>query len=409
MNEKKALRILFIAPYQPDLIHVRSFQFIRHLAKAGHLITLVYFDRKENTTPSAQLKTLCEKIYPFSLPVYKSLLNYLVAIPTQKPLQVMHGFQKQMYEQILSLAGSTNPPYDAIHFEHIRSVIYGVKLFEEIASSGIPYIWDSVDSITHLFSQAAEKHPNWMMRKLLALETQRTSRYEPKAASKFNQVLVTSQKDKQVFSNLLKNENLTAAITILQNGVDLEYFTPMEKELRKADTLVISGKMSYHANENMVHKFVLEILPLIWKEKPATKLTVVGQNPSPKIQAYAQDSRINITGWVEDIRPYLRQATAAVAPLTYGAGIQNKILEAMACETPVVATCIATQALHAVNEEDILVSDDTHQFANYVLSLLNDQQLAAKIGQAGRQYVEKYHSWDVSAKDLEKIYRHDHQ
>lgn len=408
MDEKKPLRILFITPYQPDLIHVRSYQFIRHLAKLGHSITLIYFDSKENAAPSADLKNLCEKIYPFELPRYKSLLNYLFTLPTKKPLQVMHGYQRKMYNQIHSLVGTKNRPFDAIHFEHIRSVNFGFKLLDEMPAVSIRCVWDSVDSITHLFTQAAQKHPRWTMRKLMSIETRRTSHYEPIAASKFKQVLVTSQMDKQVYSELLKRENLAANITILQNGVDLEYFSPIKTSPREADTLVISGKMSYHANENMVHKFMGEILPLIWQKKPDTKLWVVGQNPSPKILAYAQDRRIKITGWVEDIRPYLCRATASVAPLTYGAGIQNKILEAMSCETPVIASGIAAQALQAVDGEEILVADDSQQFANYVLSILSNQQLATKIGKAGRLYVEKMHSWEKAANDLENIYRHNY-
>jgi len=111
-----------------------------------------------------------------------------------------------------------------------------------------------------------------------------------------------------------------------------------------------------------------------------------------------------VTGTVKDLPPYLQQATVAVAPIAYGVGIQNKVLEAMACATPVVTTPQAVSALEVCSGEDVLVAQEPGEFADAVLSLLYDQQARQRLGQAGRLYVEEHHKWDSIAGQLVGIY-----
>jgi glycosyltransferase involved in cell wall biosynthesis len=235
-------------------------------------------------------------------------------------------------------------------------------------------------------------------------ELRRTERYESWLLSQFNQVLVTSQADKEAFIKLTNSQTENWPISVLPNGVDLEYFTPNTDVKRELATLVISGKMSYHANVSMVMYLYKSILPLIWEQDPDMKLWIVGKDPPQVIRDIGDHPAITVTGTVDDIRPYLRQATVAVTPLTYGAGIQNKVLEAMACGTPVVTTPRAVSALNVRPGEEILVAQEPHEFAKKVLALINDPEYQRKVGQAGRQYVEKDHHWGHVAQQLEGIY-----
>ena len=111
-----------------------------------------------------------------------------------------------------------------------------------------------------------------------------------------------------------------------------------------------------------------------------------------------------VTGTVADLRPYLSQATIAAAPITYGAGIQNKVLEAMAMGTPVVATSKAVSALPVRNNEEVLIADNPESFSEEVIRLLRDQRLRNQLAQKGRRYVEQNHGWDGIVERLEKIY-----
>lgn len=397
------MKILFIAPYQPNLIRVRPYQLIRHLSKQGHQITLIFYDSKIDPEVQLQLEKICHQVIGFESSNILSLINVISSLPGKTPLQANYGWVPTMDKTINQLIQNGNFHFDVIHIEHIRAVKYGLSIIKN-NSLYPPICWDSVDSITHLFSQASKQHPNRLARFVLKLEVKRTAKFEPETASLFNQVLVTSPTDHQIFLDLLNQNKKQAQITVLPNGVDLEYFMEDESIHREEKTIVISGKMSYHANQKMVLRFVEDILPKVWAIDPEVKLWIVGKDPGEKIRSLAEDQRIEVTGWVADIRPYLQKATLAVAPLAYGAGIQNKILEAQACGTPVITSHSAIQALDVIPGQDLLASDDNDEFANLILDLIVDKEKRTRIGKNGRLYVESNHSWDAVATQLGYLY-----
>ncbi|MFQ5924078.1 MAG: glycosyltransferase, partial [Anaerolineales bacterium] len=153
-----------------------------------------------------------------------------------------------------------------------------------------------------------------------------------------------------------------------------------------------------------VHHFVELILPRIWSERMEVQLWIVGKDPPQSVRQLAKDGRIQVTGTVHDIRPYLRSATLAVAPAPYTVGIQNKVLEALACKTPVVASSQAASGLTARNYQELLVADDPDEFAKAVLTLLAEPGIRRTLGRAGRRYVKQHHSWSNSVTKLEGIY-----
>jgi glycosyltransferase involved in cell wall biosynthesis len=217
-------------------------------------------------------------------------------------------------------------------------------------------------------------------------------------------MLVTSPADKEAFLSLRPEENGSESVSVIPNGVDLSYFQPGPDSLRERDTIVISGKMSYHANVSMTLHLVQDILPLVWERLPGVRLWVVGKDPARELQALGDHPNITITGGVPDLRPYLQRASLSVAPIIYGAGIQNKILEAMACGTPVITTSLATTAIRACKGEDLKVADGPRAFADTIIALLNDPPERQAIGRAGRAYVEREHDWSSIAASLEEIY-----
>lgn len=406
-KEKDAMKILFVVPYVPSLIRVRPYNLIKYLSKRGHRITLLTLWTSESEKKQlADLNNYCEHIYSFKLSKANSYWNCLKAIPSGLPLQSVYCWNKAMDDQLNSLIKNNmfENRFDVVHVEHLRGAKYGISIHKIAGNStNIPVVWDSVDSISHLFRQAARQNTSRMKRLLTNFELDRTEKFEEYLVSRFEKVLVTSQIDKEAFLSLNGNVKFDN-IEILKNGVDLEYFRFVEGLERDPETLVVSGKLSYHANESMVIYLVEEILPRVWEKRPEVKLWIVGKDPTPKIISYGSNPNITITGTVSDIRPYLRKATIAVAPITYGAGIQNKVLEAAACSTPVIATSKAASALDILPGEEILLADNTEDYAELIIKLLADKAQQAALGSAGRKYVEKNHSWDQIAEQLEYLY-----
>jgi glycosyltransferase involved in cell wall biosynthesis len=296
------------------------------------------------------------------------------------------------------------PLADVVHVEHLRGADYGLAIGEDAGAT--PVIWDSVDCITHLFEQAVRNRTDHLGRLINRVEVERTRRFEGSLLPRFDRVLVSSRVDREALLDLASPvDRANAAVNVLSNGVDLDYFAPGEEQ-RHANTLVFSGKMSYHANESAVLHLLREIMPRIWAVRPDTRLVVVGKDPSRQLRRLLaeESARVQVTGTVADIRPYLRTATVAVVPLVYGAGCQNKVLEAMGCGTPVVATPQAVSALNTKPGQDVLVAAAATAFADAVLTLLANPEQCRAIGAAGRRYVEEHHRWLDVAGRLESIY-----
>ena len=182
--------------------------------------------------------------------------------------------------------------------------------------------------------------------------------------------------------------------------------------------------MSYHANITAALYLVEQVMPLVWAKRPDVQVQIVGKDPTSEIRslgkpvlngfrAAAKDQRgisegskrVIVTGTVPDLRPYLYSATLAALPVPYGAGIQNKVLEALACATPVVTTPQAVSALRDIQVgEHLLVGECPCDLAAHILRLLADPDHRQRLAFRGRHYVERYHDWYDIVLQLESIY-----
>lgn len=402
-------RVLFVVPYVPNLIRVWPYNLIRHLTERGNRVTvLTLWSSPQEKESLEQLRPYTERILAAQLPRWQSALNCLLALPTRKPLQAVYCWAPALARQIATLLNSPDQQdeFDVMHVEHLRGAAYGlqVKSLNGKARRPLPVVWDSVDSISLLFRQAAQRSKSLTSRGMTWFELGRTERYEGWLMGQFDHVLITSRMDRQALLSALPPGVTSAPASVLRNGVDLDYFKPDPKVLRDPARLVISGKMSYHANVTMVLHFVQEIMPLVWASRPDVRLMIVGKDPPREIQSLASNQNITITGTVPHLPPYLQQSALAVAPIAYGVGIQNKVLEAMACATPVVTTPQAVSALDVQPGRDVMVAEDPARFAGTILDLLGNPVQRDHLGQAGRCYVETYHDWSTVAAQLEDIY-----
>ena len=399
------MNILYVTPYVPSQIRTRSYNLIRALVDLDHSVTLLAVS---STTPedeerAAELAKWGVQIETFRVPVWRSLVNCARAIPTREPLQAVYAYHPTMERRLGELLKQER--FDILHVEHLRAarLMRGVRDW--------PTVYDSVDCISLLFEQAMQDSSQWRSRLITRFELGRTRRYEAQLLTNCHHVVISSHRDKDALEELgrryLPQQEKAAPTSVITNGVDLEYFSPRSEGNPPHDrTVIFTGKMSYHANVAAAVYFVQDVLPHIWSQEPTVEFWIVGKDPPNAVRQLAQDDRIQVTGTVDDLRPYLDRATVAVCPVTYAAGVQFKVLEAMAMGKPVVCTTAAYEGLDAHAEKEVLVADDPQTFAEQVLRACKEPGLAQRLAVAGRHYVETHHSWNTGAQRLVDIYEH---
>lgn len=407
------MNILFVLPYTPTPIRSRPYNLLQTLLRRGHSVTLAtVWENRAERDQLALWQQAGARLLAAPLGKTRRAWNLLRGLPGGRPLQAGYSWQPALAQSLAAAAQDKACPYDIIHVEHLRGARYGLWLAANCRQGDrpAPIVWDSVDCISYLFDQAAHHSRSLPGRLMARADLERTRRYEAWLTTQFARVLVTSRVDK-TFMDLLsasyapgKAVESESPCQVLSNGVDLSYFTPSDLP-READRLVFTGKMSYHANATAALYLARSVMPRIWAHRPQTTLSIVGQKPGREVQALARDPRIRVTGYVADIRPHLQSASVAVAPMVYGAGVQNKVLEAMACATPVVATVQAAAALETVDERDVLLGADADGLAQGVLTLLSDCEKRRRLGAAGRAYVTMHHDWRSIVERLEEIYQ----
>jgi len=389
------MRVLFVVPYVPSRIRVRPFELIRALARLGHRLHLVMLRPPEDAwAPDAPLRDVCERVDEFPLSRSRTLANAGLAIVGHGPLQAAYSRHAGASGHLAALLASE--AFDVLHVEHLR----GVTLIEGL--EGIPIVFDAVDSIAHLFEQTARSAARWQQRLTARLDLRRTERFEARVPYRFPRMLVTSPVDKDAFVQLAGPAS-EARIDVLPNGVDWAYFAP-GSAAREPATVIFTGKMSYHANEAAALELAQRVMPEVWARQPEARLIIAGKDPSAGLRALATDTRIEVTGFVDDLRPLFARATVAVSPMVYGAGIQNKVLEAMASGVPVVTSLQVCASLAAEPGHDLLVGATPAEMAQHVLRVFEEPGLARRLGESGLCYVRRCHDWTAIGRRLTGVY-----
>jgi glycosyltransferase involved in cell wall biosynthesis len=222
--------------------------------------------------------------------------------------------------------------------------------------------------------------------------------YEKRIYEKFDRCLVVTQRDKE----LLESLNPRIRCTVIPIGVDVDYFSPIDIN-EEPSSLTLLARLQYPAAIANVFYFYNEIFPLILREKPDVKLYLVGRDPAKGIVDLSADPSVCVTGYVNDIRPYLAKSTVFIAPEILGTGMKYKVLEAMSMGKAVVTTTLGAQGFDVRNREHLVVADTSHEFARETVSLLTDRRTRAALGANARKLVKEQYSWEAVAKMLNEL------
>ncbi len=203
----------------------------------------------------------------------------------------------------------------------------------------------------------------------------------------------------------VREEVPSARTVVIPNAADVDYYQPRPSDSPSdGRTVLFFGLMSTLPNIDAVTWFVRAIWPRIVADRPEARLRILGGHPPQSVRDLA-GPRVEVAGFVEDLRPHLASATALVVPLRLGGGTRLKIVEGMAMGKAVVSTTLGSEGIEAVAGRDILIADEPVAFAASVIRLLDDPTLAQQLGSAARKLAVERYAWKAAAATLERFFR----
>lgn len=230
-------------------------------------------------------------------------------------------------------------------------------------------------------------------------------RYEQKMLDRFSCVITVSELDRRFMMDM----GATVPIHVVSNGVKTDFFTPRDPDRPWPDTptLTFHGIMSYVPNEGAAIRLVERVMPRVWASHPDVRVQLVGRTPTEAVSALADSAaaagRVEVTGEVDDVRPYLWDASVCVFPIFTGSGVKNKLLEASAMAKPMVATRSSIGDLDLDDGQEALVRDDDEGLAQAIVTLLDNPDQARQLGDAARRVVQEHHTWEEAGRRIGQL------
>lgn len=266
--------------------------------------------------------------------------------------------------------------------------------------AGVPVLLFAHNVEHMIWKRVAGTTRSPIRRLALEIEWRKSRRYEAMACRRANHVVAVSDADRALLSEMAPS----ASVDVVPTGVDVDFYAPTSSAESPAE-LVYVGSMDWYPNEDGVTWFISEALPLVRKQFPAVRMTIVGRNPTRELRRLATTSGIRVTGTVDDVRRFLDKASLCIVPLRIGGGTRLKIFEALAMGKATVSTSIGAEGLPVSPGRDIVIADGASDFADAVIDLLQNPDRRRALGIAGRRLVVGHHSWSQVARNFDKYCR----
>ena len=384
--------ILLISRCPPYPLHFGDRLIIWHLARElagrGHTIDLLaLYDREDDPQEIEEYRDFFRHIELIretrrSAEAYlRRLLNPSVRFAKNADM----SFSPELWRQIERHLQRYD--YDVAHCFGSVSVYEFHPLFADMPNLITPYESHA------LYLESAARQGQVSARLRLPV----VRRLERFMFTPYDRTVVIAEKDRETLRSLQPE----LAVDLIPNGIELGRF-PLRGAGRASETLLFVGNFEYRPNQDAARLLIGKIMPAIWQQMPQTQLQLVGNNPRDWMLNLA-DSRINVTGRVPDVQPYLARATAFICPLRMGAGLKNKVLEALAMGIPVVATPLSVDGIKVEHGRSAIIAE-AKDIAAAALEVLRDEDLRQGLSARGRELVEAKYTWEQTATSYERLY-----
>lgn len=394
------MRLLFLAhriPYPPNKGEkIRSFNILRHLAARHEVHLAALVDDPADAATGSGLRPMVNELLVERIDVPWRKHASLSALLDGNPVTLRYFYSPRLQARIDDLLDRI--PVDAV-FCSSSPMAEFVFRSRHAAALQVRSYMDLIDVDSRKWEQIASRSPLWSAW-LYKREARLLSSYERRLASQFRHLLVVSEEERKCFPGAPP-----ANLHVVANGVDLEHFFPDFSPATPipGPAVVFTGVMDYWPNIDGIKWFVDNIWRLVLKAEPAARLYIVGSRPTREILRLASVPGVTITGHVRDVRDYVGCARVCIAPLRLARGVQNKVLEAMAMGRPIVVTPEASEGIQAENGRDFLVAAGETAFAEAVVRLLRDAELARTMGNSARRSMETGYQWSSNLGRLDEL------
>lgn len=383
------MKIIVVLPRFPYPLEkgdkLRAYNQIKELSKHNDIYLFAASHSKVNPEHLEALQPYCKEMMVVRSPKLVNLKNVVRNYFSTKSLQIGYWDSLKVRKACKGFVHRVNP--DVIYSQMVRTMPWVSRLHE-------PKVMDFQDALS-MNAERRMEHSHFLWHYILHFEFKMLRSTEYNSFKIFDALTIISEPDSDAIPR-----KRNCDITIVPNGVDFDYFRPLEHE-KKYD-IVFCGNMCYEPNVRAAVCLAMKIMPLVWKSHPKATLLLAGAYPKKKI-VHLADSRITVSGFVDDIREAYASARVFAAPMLTGSGLQNKLLEAMAMGIPCVTTSIANNSLGAVGGKEILVGDTLEQFASHLVDLLQSEDHRQKMVAAASEFVHGNYSWERSCERLEQV------
>ncbi len=386
MEPSSRPRILVITPRFPlpaiggDKLRISKI--IAGLAQHFDVDVFACYSQAAELQALPELQLLCREVHVHRLTRSTKVRNTITGWLRGYPLQVAHYLDRSAQRQVAALLATRR--YQLVLPHLVRSLEYAKTVPRE------RIVLEMTDAIAMNYSRI--ERPRTPMELLYLVERGRLARYEREATERVAAAVVVSAADR----DYLRGLGASGRIEVIGNGTTSE---PIPTAQVEPDTIAFLGNLRYAPNQDMVLRFARDIFPLVLRQRPSARFMVIGADPPQRIQQLHDGNRIIVTGTVSDPQQLLAGAVVSVCPMSFGAGVQNKILESMAVGVPVVTTSAGLEGIAAQPGQQVLVADEDAGFARLVVEVLSDTSARERLGAAGRELVARDYRWDERLAD----------
>ena len=379
----------------------RGYNLVREIGKYNevHLLAFLHtdiLDTPERVEESAEaLKRHCASVRYFPLWPKRSRMHKVAAFGAgllyPKPFSVLAHLSAAYRDAVRSTLEAHQ--IDLLHVDTI-----GLAPYRRFAQ-GCPCVLTHHNIESQLMARRAEVETSTLHKIYVAQQAKRLRSYEAEQSPLFDANIVMSVNDQDNLIRIAPG----ARTAIVPNGVDTAYFTAATEDHELAT--IYTGGMNMYANKDAVLFFLREIWPAVLKRHPDAKFYAIGQDPPRELLDHAKhDSSLIVTGFVQDVRPYVRKAAVYVVPLRVGGGTRLKVLDALAQGKAIVSTSVGCEGIGVTHGKDIFVEDEAADFAARINSLFADAELRRTLGGAARDLAETAYGWPAIGENLQKLY-----